>query len=200
MALHSNLGEFADISNFCRELTKDYFRFDPLLHLRYDGNPTRNAEILAERLTPEEIVQLEQADPQRSQSLRENCGDFILSHQGEAGCDHLFHCGIGMSSFCIGHDASYRLCSTLTQPDCTYDLRKGNLEEAWFTFTPKIRDLRSGNRDFLDHCHQCPLVNLCLWCPANASLESGQLDGRSEYFCQVAHARAAAIQAPLLED
>ena len=56
MALRSNAHELPAIARFCRERTKDYFRFDPLLHLRYDGDPRRNAEIRAERLSPEEIV------------------------------------------------------------------------------------------------------------------------------------------------
>ena len=28
------------IAAFCRARTKDYYRFDPLLHLRFDGDPT----------------------------------------------------------------------------------------------------------------------------------------------------------------
>jgi MoaA/NifB/PqqE/SkfB family radical SAM enzyme len=35
MALRSNIHEFAEISRFCRERTKDYYRFDPEL----DGGP-----------------------------------------------------------------------------------------------------------------------------------------------------------------
>jgi MoaA/NifB/PqqE/SkfB family radical SAM enzyme len=49
MALRSNLHEFPAIAAFCRARTKDYFRFDPFLHLRYDGDEVRNAEIRAER-------------------------------------------------------------------------------------------------------------------------------------------------------
>ena len=45
--------------------TKDFYRFDPQLHLRFDGDPVRNAEIRQERLTPEEIVALERADEGR---------------------------------------------------------------------------------------------------------------------------------------
>ncbi len=62
MALRSNFHELAEMGAFCRQHTKDFFRFDPLLHLRFDGNTDRNAEIIGERLTPEEIVAIEQAD------------------------------------------------------------------------------------------------------------------------------------------
>ena len=66
MALRSNVHELPEIARFCRQYTCDYFRFDPLLHLRYDGDPQRNAEIKLERLSPEEIVAIEQADEERA--------------------------------------------------------------------------------------------------------------------------------------
>jgi len=37
------------IAAFGRARTKDFYRFDPQLHLRFDGNATRNAEIKQER-------------------------------------------------------------------------------------------------------------------------------------------------------
>ena len=36
-------------------------------------------------------------------------------------------------------------------------------------------------------------INLCLWCPAHAALETGNMDDWVEYFCAVAHERARAI-------
>ena len=42
MALRSNVAELPQIANFCMEHTKDYFRFDPFLHLRFDQDPLRN--------------------------------------------------------------------------------------------------------------------------------------------------------------
>jgi hypothetical protein len=42
---------------------------------------------------------------------------------------------------------------------------------------------------------QLCVINLCLWCPAHAYLETGELDMPVESFCEVAAARAAAISA-----
>ena len=83
--------------------------------------------------------------------------------------------------------------SSLCHPDCTYDLRKGSLADAWHNFVPKVRDMRSNRRDFLGGCNACPIINLCLWCPAHAHLETGELDAPVPYFCEVAHARVRAI-------
>ncbi len=193
MALRSNLVELPEITHFCRERTKDFFRFDPLLHLRFDGDPRRNEEIRAERLTPGEIVAIEQADEERAEALRKGCDELIQPELNHVGCDHLFHCGAGNGSFTVSYDGHFRLCSDLCQPDCTYDLRQGSLADAWQNFVPKVRDMRSAKKEFLETCRACPIVNLCMWCPARAHLESGKMDSFVPYFCEVAHARAAAI-------
>ena len=52
MALRSNKHEIAAIGDFCRARTKDYYRFDPHLHFRFDRDEARNTAIRAERLSP----------------------------------------------------------------------------------------------------------------------------------------------------
>jgi radical SAM protein with 4Fe4S-binding SPASM domain len=201
MALRSNLHEQPMIAHFCRERTKDYFRFDPFLHLRYDGDPARNVEIKAERLSPKEIVALEQSDPARFQALAKGCDKLIDPQFSHTSCKHLFHCGAGSESFSLSYDGLFRLCPSLWHPDCVYDLRRGPLTDAWQGLIPQVRAMQSERREFLETCRKCPLINLCMWCPAHASLETGKLDAPVTYFCQVAHARADALKAartPLL--
>ena len=195
MALRSNAHELDAIAAFCRERTKDYYRFDPLLHMRLDGDAGRNAEIQAERLSPAEIVAVERADEERFVALQSGCAEnrLVTSDFEHFGCDHLFHCGAGTGSFTVGYDGTFRLCSSLCHPDTTYDLRRGTLREAWEEWVPHVRDLRGADPQFLEKCRRCSLINLCLWCPAHAALETGALDGWVQYFCDVAHARAAAL-------
>jgi len=194
MALRSNVHEWAEIARFCREKTKDYYRFDPFLNLRYDGNPKRNEEIKSERLSPEEIVALERSDPERFQALKKNCDNLIFPECHSHTCNHLFHCGAGKGSFVLSYDGLFRLCYSLWHPDCVYDLKRGSLRDAFFNFVPKVRDLKSSRREFLEKCRICPLINLCMWCPANAHLESGEMDAPVDYFCKVAHARAKILR------
>lgn len=192
--MNSNLHEYKEMAEYCRARTKDYYRFDPLLHLRLDGDPTRNAEIRSERLTPEQIVALEQADDERSDALREKCDILINEEFTRSARDRLFCCGAGKASFSVSYDGRFRLCSALVAEETTYDLRAGSLADAWSRFTPLIQDLRSERVDFLESCRKCAIVNLCLWCPAHSHLESGRMDTRCDYFCRVAHARADAIR------
>ncbi len=193
VALRSNAHELPQIAAFCRERTRDYFRFDPLLHLRFDRDPVRNEVIRSERLSPAEVVAIEQADEERSAALQHGCRDLILAGSDHGSCDHLFHCGAGANGFTVSHDGILRLCAPLWHPETTYDLRHGSLSDAWHNFVPRIRDLRSQRPEFLASCRACPIVNLCLWCPAHAYLETGELDVRVQSFCEVAQARARAL-------
>jgi radical SAM protein with 4Fe4S-binding SPASM domain len=194
MSMRSNAHEQREIACFCRQRTWDYFRFDPFLHLRYDKNPVRNGEILSERLTPQEIVASEQSDPERFQALQERCDKSIMAERSSITKDKLFLCGAGKASYSISYHGIFRLCSSLWHPECIYDLRQGDLTFAWRHFVPRVREMRSKREEYLRSCGVCHLVNLCMWCPAYAYLETGQLDAPVEYYCQVAHARAQALE------
>ena len=197
MALHSNMDDMEAIAAFGYSRTKDYYRFDPQLHLRYDGDPIRNEEIKQERLTPEEIVALERADTKRFGALQNGCDTLINQDFTHRNCNHLFHCGAGNGNFSIGFDGTFRLCSALWAPGTTINLRETPLREAWDKLVPQVLDMRSDDPEYLDTCRKCEFVNLCLWCPAHAYLETGRMDGATPYFCAVAHARAKAISSKM---
>jgi radical SAM protein with 4Fe4S-binding SPASM domain len=193
MALRTNLHEMEQIAGFCREKTCDYFRFDPFLHLRLDGREKRNQDIRAERLSAEEIESLEQRDKERFNALKSTCSQFVNPTFGKARCDPLLTCGAGLRSFFLTYEGRFRLCPSLSHPDCTYDLKRGSLTEAWHRFVGCVRSRTSKRDEFLSMCGSCPLINLCMWCPAYAYLETGALDAPVSYFCDVAHARARAL-------
>ena len=194
MALRSNKGELPQIARFCRERSRAPFRFDPLLHLRFDADPVRNEEIIAERLSPREIAALERGNPERLRALKKECDTLIVPEFSNNRDSHLFYCGAGENECTVSSDGLFRLCSSLWHPGCVYDLRKGSLTDAWHHFVPQVRGLCSHRKEFLERCRACPLINLCMWCPAHASLETGEIDLPVNYFCEVAHARAEALK------
>ena len=195
MAMRSNVHELAEIASFCRARTKDYYRFDPVLHLRFDGDPARNELIRAERLTPAEVAAVERADAERFGALQHGCDQIITPERAQATSHHLFGCGTGSVSFTVGHEGSFRLCASLWHPSTVCDLRRIALADAWRDLVPRVRAMQSSREEFLESCRVCPIINLCLCCPAHAYLETGELDARVDYFCQVAHARAESLQA-----
>jgi MoaA/NifB/PqqE/SkfB family radical SAM enzyme len=110
-AIRSNKHEVPAIGEFCRVWGMERYRIDAKLHLRLDGNESRNTYIRAERLDDREIARLERSDPH--------------------------HCGAGLEtsaevrrSFVVGPDGRLRPWSALVHPDFLFDLRKVSLAEA----------------------------------------------------------------------
>lgn len=191
MALRSNVHELQAISDYCQSVTKDYFRFDPFLHLRLDRDLKRNDEIKRERLRPEEIVAIERNAPDRFKALEKVCQK-MAKHDFK--CNHLFHCGVGVGSVTISYNGFLRLCSSLCHQDCVSSLAHNSLKDAWQDLFLKVRNMRSNRKEFLEKCRKCDITDLCMWCPARAYLETHELDKPVEYFCEVAHARVAALK------
>jgi radical SAM protein with 4Fe4S-binding SPASM domain len=159
--------------------------------LRYDGNPKRNREIKAQRLTEEEIVAVEMSNPERLEAIKESCHRLRVSDFSSWARGQLFRCGAGKNSFSVNFDGTFRLCASLWHPDYLYDLRRGSLHEAWYQFVPAVRAQCSGKSRYLENCHTCPHINLCRWCPAYCYLETGELDEPVPYFCRVTQRRVA---------
>jgi radical SAM protein with 4Fe4S-binding SPASM domain len=195
MALRSNVHEMDKIAEFCHEYTKDFFRYDPNLHYRFDGDAARNEEIKEERLSPEEIVRLEQNDDERSQALQNHCNALMLNRESSCISNTVFKCGVGSgNSVTIGANGYLRLCSDLFHPAYMADLRKESLQEAMQRLLGKVNNLTSDRVKYMSSCARCSIVNFCQWCPADAYLETGRLDEPINYYCNVAHARVKAVE------
>lgn len=125
MALRSNVRELRAIADFCRERTRDFFRFDPFLQMRIDGNEEKNEKIRDERLSPDEITAIEQADPERSAAVKKKCGMLEISIPSQGLDNRLFQCSAGNDSFAVSYNGLFHPCSSLRHPDCLFDLRRG---------------------------------------------------------------------------
>jgi radical SAM protein with 4Fe4S-binding SPASM domain len=158
--------------------------------LRFDRDEERNKIIRAERLTPEEVVRLEKADGNRYNCLQKNWDTLILDKRKQSTDNRIFFCGAGKQSCVIGWDGYFRLCESLMVPECLYDLRKGSLKQALTEFTPKVREIAADSPEYLETCGSCPLINICMWCPAIAYLEAGRMDRPVDDFCALARERS----------
>jgi radical SAM protein with 4Fe4S-binding SPASM domain len=160
------------------------FRFDALLNARCDGAHGP----LDVRLTPEEVVQLDLADPDRAEALRH----FARRRRGQGPGDNngssLYPCGGGAHSFAIDPCGRLRACAIST--DEGFDLRTGSFQEGWGRFLARLRERRV---DRETKCVACPLKELCGMCPANGELECGDPQQPVEFLCRVAHLRAYAL-------
>lgn len=187
--LKSNYRELDQIAEFCREKSPLPFRFDPFLNLRIDGDFKKNEKIKSERLSPEEIIQIEKKDIARYDALIKKCHRIDGPKRDVNPSEKLFRCQAGINSCCIGYDGILKLCSTLVEVSCIFDLKKVGLSDAWLNFFPVVTASKSKSEAYKNRCGCCNIVDLCMWCPANVFLETGELDGYVQDFCDLAYKR-----------
>ena len=82
MAMRSNVKELPAIAHFCRKRTKDSSVLTHFFTCVTTLMRTVTSRFDAERLSPEEIVAVELADPERTDALRKNCRDVDRRRDG----------------------------------------------------------------------------------------------------------------------
>jgi len=194
--MKDNYHEYPAMVELAKSLSRHWRIGAPWLYLSACGTDEKNAEIAAQRLPPSEVIALDKPNLSYEEEHRpdESCSMDSSDDRLFAGCIE------ARRDFHVDPYGKYRLCMSLCHPDCVYDLRSGSVADAWENFVPKVRDMRPDDTEFPETCRKCPIINLCLWCPAHADLETGRLDGQVEYFCRVAHARAEALGYTVKED
>jgi radical SAM protein with 4Fe4S-binding SPASM domain len=179
MAMTLNHQEIPQIKSFAEERGMR-FRFDPMLNPRLDGSK----EPCDFRLAPEEVIELDLQDNQRSGEWRDFCEKFIAPRSSE----DLFTCGAGISTFHI--DPYGKLSSCEMARFQNFDLHQGTFKQGWDFAIPQILNLKPSGKY---PCATCDLLSLCGQCPGWAYLEQGSVYKPVEYLCQIAHLRAKAF-------
>jgi len=154
------------------------------LFLSAGGDPHRNAEIDAQRLTPEEVIALEPPDVCYDENLLESMGCAVPDRsQGlYAAClnsRHIFHIDpYGMMSF----------CSLIKDPRLRYDLRKGTFAQGWEKFIPSLAEFGSGDGEYASTCGACEKRTVCRMCPSYSFLEHRRHAAKIDYVCRITDA------------
>ncbi len=179
MAMSVNRHEIGRLKEFADSLGAE-FQFDPLITSRYDGGrgPTEVC------LSPEEIVELDKADPERKAAWEKLC-------QGKIGPPPeglLYPCEMGRFSFHV--DAHGFLMPCLSLRTVRYDLKKGSFDDGFNNFFAEVLKERETKRT---KCSSCDLRILCYQCPAWSQTENGDNETPVEYLCEVAKARKDAF-------
>lgn len=163
------------------------FRFDPVINAGIDGSlhPTQY------RLSPEQIVSIEKQDPDRSKrwpEAYEKVKDIRIDTR------KMFNCGAGRSAFHIDASGKLSLCIIARSPN--YDLRRGNFQDGWDRFI--------GSQLTMEHnpeygCFGCELRTVCAQCPALSFCESGDLESKVSFLCELSHLRWEAFTSPIIQ-
>jgi radical SAM protein with 4Fe4S-binding SPASM domain len=164
-----------------------------LFDLRSRREGLKNARISSLRTDADEFVRVSRRHGE------EAVGEWrdLCARSGGGRGGRLFSCLPSGGSAAVDPYGRLQYCLGLRHPATVYDLAAGSLREAVTEFLPRVRDMRSAGRAYLERCGRCFLKGLCEQCPAKSWAEHGTLDTPVEYFCGIAHAQAVA--AGLLE-
>jgi len=180
VAVTLNVHELWEMKRFVEDDLGLGFKFDAMINPRIDCSQSP----LQVRLTAEDVVALDLADPDRVSEWEKLSRTIPVMDIPSGQSDRIYHCGGGLTSFAIDPYGRLSIC-VLSQRD-TYDLRRGSFREGWEEFLGKIREKKVTR---MTKCVLCQLKPLCGMCPANGELEGGHPEKPVDFLCRVAHLR-----------
>ena len=175
-----NREEIGDMKKWAEGLGKE-FRFDTLICAQLNGDRSG----IKYRLSPEEIIQLDRQDPEKWREWL----DYACRQQNSPSSDRLYSCGGGLTSFHISSTGQLGLC--VLDTNYRYNLRQGSFQEGWYSFIPRVRDIRRQNEM---KCDTCELRSICTLCPAWSKLETGSPEIIVDFLCQITHLRGILLE------
>ncbi|MBN1663787.1 MAG: radical SAM protein [Deltaproteobacteria bacterium] len=159
------------------------------LYLSAQRNPNRNREIIRQRLTAREVVDMDPAIP-RPEDLKD-CSvgaDHVPDDQKKT--NWFFRsCIMERQEFHIDPYGTMSFCSSIKEPSCRFDLRRMSFQNIWDKQLPTLADQIRRNDEYDKNCGACEYAKTCSWCPAYAYLETGRLSAPIKYLCEIAKER-----------
>jgi len=175
-----NQQEIGEMKNWAKGLGQE-FRFDTMICPQLNGSRSG----IKYRLSPEEIVQLDHQDPEKWQEWL----DYACRQKTPVHSDRLYSCGGGLTSFHITSSGKLGLCVLDTNHH--YDLIEGSFHEGWYSFIPRVRDIRIEKES---ECSNCRFRDICTICPAWSMIETGSPEKIVDFICQIAHLRGILLK------
>jgi len=155
------------------------------LYLSASGDPRRNRDILAERLEPHRVVELDEAqagDPGVSEGeLAPACAASSAATGGLYAA-----CIAGRRDFHVDPYGGLSFCSFVKDPALRLDLRAMSFAEAWDARLPRLAEAVPPSKAYADGCGTCGLRADCKWCPVFAYLESRDHSAKIDGLCAIA--------------
>jgi radical SAM protein with 4Fe4S-binding SPASM domain len=181
VAVTINKHEVLEMKRFAEEALGVEFKYDSLMNPRIDCSDSP----LAVRLRPEEVVELDLADPERTGAWHQLAAD--LQNPVSWG-DDVYHCGGGLTSFAVDPEGRMSIC-VLSHTE-VYDLRHGSVMDGWENFLSRVRSKKATRPT---KCQTCQIRASCGMCPANGELENGDAESPVAFLCEVTHLRTHAL-------
>ncbi len=182
--MKDNYHQFDDMLGLAASLSKHYRIGAAWLYLSAYGCRERNSEIMRQRLSPEEVVELDKPNLSYEELMRNGAG--CGSSQTRDGGSLFGPCISSRNDFHIDPYGKMAFCYFIKDPVLRFDLKKGDFKECWDGFIPSLANNVRPTKEYSENCGACELRNDCRCCPVYAYLEHGRLGAKVEYLCAVA--------------
>lgn len=180
--MRANRHELEAMKAYAEQLGVGY-RFDGVLWPRLDGE---RAAWENQRLSPAEVVALDQEYPERQQERDRLYRDYAPAVVRN---DYVYTCLAGQRTFHIDSAGRLSLCMMARRP--SYDLLQSSFREAWESLGKVL-----GRKRSLDTpCRTCTAGILCPQCPGWSQLVHGDDETPVGYVCEIGRLRAASVLA-----
>ena len=155
------------------------------LYLSASRDARRNRDILAERLDPAQVVELDQAYAGSTGAPDEDPGTACAAASA-AGGGLYASCLAGRRDFHVDPYGGMSFCSFVKDPALRFDLRAMSFTEAWNERLPRLAEAAPASKAYDDGCGSCGLRADCKWCPVFAYLESRDHSAKIGGLCAIA--------------
>jgi len=182
--MRANFHQYRDMVRLAQELSPRWRVGASWLFLSADGDPRKNREIRAQRLSPQEVLEIDPPDMSWENETAEACGQEIY---GGTRAERLFApCLQARRNFHVDPYGNASFCSFIKDPHLRCDLRKVDFAGFWNKFMPALAGEVLADDEYRDNCGSCALRNDCGWCPAYAFLEKRSFSAKIDYLCSLA--------------
>ena len=181
-----NAHEIHALADFAKDLGVE-FRYDPVILATMDGR--RDPHAL--RLSADQIVALEGADPEKDRAWRTYLGE---EAQRDLPNQKLFTCGAGKNSLHVDPYGNVQVC--LMVKNFPLSLREKKLRDIYIEDFPQILALE---REPDSQCGSCPSRSTCNNCPGVALWETRQNDSSVDFQCELTAVRERTYAGALMD-
>jgi MoaA/NifB/PqqE/SkfB family radical SAM enzyme len=191
--MKDNYHQWKEMIALAKSLSKNWRCGAPWLYLSCDRSEKRNKEIIKQRLSPADVIDLDKPDmnyDERMMELEKQTGEGtadVTCGLTKTGDDRLFAaCIANRRDFHIDPYGKMSWCSFVKDKTLRFDLQKGSFAEAWDQFIPSCADKVRGGDEWRKNCATCESRSDCRWCAVYAYLETGRYSAPIPHLCAVA--------------